>query len=61
MTELLYTLFVGIPLCVIAVTFGLFACLTIVGLPFGLVLIALGFKSLTLQPRPRVQIYVVRR
>jgi uncharacterized membrane protein YccF (DUF307 family) len=49
-TGLLYTLVVGIPLCLVAVTFGMFLCLTIVRLPFGLTLIALGFKSLAPLP-----------
>ena len=35
--------------------------MTIIGLPFGLTLIALGFKSLTLLPRPRVQVVRISR
>jgi uncharacterized membrane protein YccF (DUF307 family) len=58
---ILSMLFFRIPLCLIAVTFGLFACMTIIGLPFGLTLIALGFKSLTLQPQPRVQVVRIYR
>jgi hypothetical protein len=30
-------------------------------LPFGLTLIAFGFESLTLQPRPRVQVVRIYR
>jgi uncharacterized membrane protein YccF (DUF307 family) len=44
--ELLYHLFVGIPLCLGLVTLGLLLCLTILGLPVGLTLIAAGFKAL---------------
>ena len=43
---ILYHLFVGIPLCLMLVTFGLLFCLTILGLPLGLTLIAAGFKAL---------------
>ena len=39
-------IFVGVPLCLALVTFGLFFCLTILGLPVGLTLIAAGFKVL---------------
>ncbi len=42
---ILYTLFVGIPYCVLMVTFGLLACATIIGVPVGLTMIALGFKG----------------
>lgn len=43
---LLYHLFVGIPLCLVLVTAGLLFCLTILGLPVGLTLIAAGVKAL---------------
>ena len=44
--RLFYHLFVGIPLCMALVTVGLLFCLTILGLPVGLTLIAAGFKAL---------------
>ena len=44
--RLFYHLFVGIPLCMALVTVGLFFCLTILGLPVGLTLMAAGFKAL---------------
>jgi uncharacterized membrane protein YccF (DUF307 family) len=49
---LIYTFVVGIPLCVAFVAVGLFLCVTVIGLPVGLTLIALGFKYLAL-PRRR--------
>ena len=48
---LLYTLAIGLPMCVMLVALGLMACLTIIGLPLGLSLIALGFRYLTLPRR----------
>ena len=47
MAAVLYTLFVGMPLCLVAVAFGLLACMTIVGLPIGITLIAMGIKALS--------------
>ena len=44
--ELLYHLFVGLPFCLVLVTVGLLFCMTILGLPIGLTLIAAGFKAL---------------
>ena len=44
--EFLYHVFVGIPLCFALVTFGVLFCLTILGLPVGLTLIAAGVKAL---------------
>ena len=44
--RLFYHLIVGIPLCMALVTVGLLFCLTILGLPVGLTLIAAGFKAL---------------
>ena len=44
--RLLYTLFVGMPVCLALVSSGLLFCLTIVGLPVGLTLMAAGFKAL---------------
>ena len=61
MLGLFYTLTIGIWVCTFLVGIGLMICCTIIGIPFGLALIALGFKSLTLQPRPRVVYYVERR
>jgi uncharacterized membrane protein YccF (DUF307 family) len=49
---LLYTLVIGIPLCVTLVAFGLLLCVTLIGVPIGVTLIALGFKYVTL-PRRR--------
>jgi uncharacterized membrane protein YccF (DUF307 family) len=49
---LLYTLVVGIPLCVALFAVALLACVTVVGIPLGVTLIALGFKYLT-QPQRR--------
>lgn len=46
MLELGYHVFIGVPLCLLFVTFGLLFCLTILGLPIGLTLIAAGFKAL---------------
>ena len=44
--RLLYHLVVGVPACLVLVTVGLFFCLTVIGLPVGLTLIAAGFKTL---------------
>jgi len=44
--ELAYHVFVGVPLCLAFVTMGLLFCLTILGLPLGLTLIAAGVKAL---------------
>lgn len=44
--RLFYHLFVGIPLCLGFVTVGLLFCLTILGLPVGMTLMAAGFKAL---------------
>jgi uncharacterized membrane protein YccF (DUF307 family) len=43
---LLYHVFVGFPLCVAFMTVGLLLCVTIIGLPVGLALIAAGVKAL---------------
>lgn len=45
-----YTIFVGIPYCLVMVTLGLLLCVTIIGIPAGLTCIALGFKGLTIGP-----------
>ncbi len=44
--RILYHLFVGVPACLVLVTAGLLFCLTVLGLPIGLTLIAAGFKAL---------------
>jgi len=44
--RLLYHLLVGAPVCLVLVTAGLLFCVTILGLPIGLTLIAAGFKAL---------------
>lgn len=54
MRNLFYVPFVGIWVCMALLTVGLILCATIIGIPPGLALIALGFKSLTLKPRPKV-------
>jgi uncharacterized membrane protein YccF (DUF307 family) len=51
---LVYTLFIGIPLCVMLVAVGLILCVTIIGIPLGLTLIAVGFKYVSLPTRPFV-------
>ena len=48
---MVYTLFVGLPLCFVCMTFGLVLCLTLFGIPAGLTIMALGFKYLTLPHR----------
>jgi hypothetical protein len=48
---LIYTLVIRIPVCAALVTAGLLLCVTVIGLPIGLTLIALGFKYLTLPQR----------
>jgi uncharacterized membrane protein YccF (DUF307 family) len=59
---ILYTLFVGLPLSVMLFAFGLMLCLTVIGLPFGLALMALAAKVIALSPRPvTTAYYVVRR
>jgi hypothetical protein len=35
------------PLCILCVSVGLFLCLTIIGIPVGLTIMAIGFKYLT--------------
>jgi uncharacterized membrane protein YccF (DUF307 family) len=50
----LYTLFIGFPLCVLLMAVGLFLTLTIIGAPIGFACFALAFKVLTLPPRRRV-------
>jgi uncharacterized membrane protein YccF (DUF307 family) len=51
---IIYTLCVGIPVCLVLCSVGAFLCLTIIGIGPGLTCVALGFKMLTLNPRPRV-------
>jgi hypothetical protein len=47
--NLLYTPMIGFPACTALIGLGLLLCLTVVGIPPGLALIALGFKVLTLR------------
>lgn len=54
MRNLLYVPLVGVWVCMALVAFGLLLCVTIILIPAGLTMIALGFKMLTLKPRPRV-------
>jgi hypothetical protein len=49
-------LFVGLPLRLVAVTFGLLACLAIVGIPLGIDLIAMGVKGLSYPAPTRYEI-----
>ena len=58
---ILYTLLIGLPLSVMLFAFGLLLCLTIIGLPFGLALMALATKVITLSPRPTTTTYYVDR
>ena len=46
--RILYVPFVGIPLCLMLMTFGLFLCLTVIGIPAGLVCFALGVRLVVL-------------
>jgi uncharacterized membrane protein YccF (DUF307 family) len=48
---LLYTLFVGFPLCLMCMMIGLMLCLTVIGAPAGLAVMALGVKYVTLPNR----------
>jgi uncharacterized membrane protein YccF (DUF307 family) len=48
---LMFTLFIGIRLCIMLVAAGLLLCLTIIGIPPGVTLMALGFKYLALPQR----------
>ena len=48
--NLVYTLFVGIPACVMLMAVGTILCLTVIGIPLGLTCFALGFKVVTLPP-----------
>ena len=43
---ILYHLFIGVPTCLLFVTVGLLLCVTIIGLPLGVTLIAAGIKAL---------------
>ena len=42
----MYTLFIGLPLCLFCMVVGFCLCLTIVGIPAGLAMFALGNKLL---------------
>jgi uncharacterized membrane protein YccF (DUF307 family) len=48
---LIYTLLIGIPLCIVLITVGVILCATVIGIPVGVTLIAVGFKYLTLPQR----------
>ena len=48
---LLYTLFIGFPICVMCMVLGLLLCATIIGIPVGLSVLALGAKYVTLPKR----------
>ncbi len=46
--NVLCTPLIGLPLCLLCMTIGVFLCLTLVGIPAGLTFFALGNKVLTL-------------
>jgi uncharacterized membrane protein YccF (DUF307 family) len=46
---MIYTLFIGIPLCVLFNIMGVMLCLTIIGFPFGISCFQMANKVLTLQ------------
>jgi uncharacterized membrane protein YccF (DUF307 family) len=48
---LLYTLFVGLPICFLFMVMGLMLCLTVIGAPLGFTVMALGAKYVTLPNR----------
>lgn len=54
MREVLYTAFVGFPLCVMLCTLGLVLICTVLLAPVGIACLGLGMKVLTLTPRPKV-------
>jgi len=58
--RLFYTLLVGIPASLFLMTIGCLLCLTVIGLPAGLVCFGLGVRVLTIDP-PRRTVVVVRR
>ncbi len=51
---------VGLPLCLMLMTIGCLLCMTVVGLPAGLVCLAAGFKVLTISSPRRTVVYVRR-
>jgi uncharacterized membrane protein YccF (DUF307 family) len=51
MINLVYVPLVGIPLSLMLMTAGCLLCLTIIGIPAGLVCFAAGFKVLTVRTR----------
>jgi uncharacterized membrane protein YccF (DUF307 family) len=51
MINLLYVPFVGIPASLFLMTVGCLLCLTIIGIPAGLVCFAAGSKVLTIRTR----------
>lgn len=61
MRNLFYVPFVGIWICMACMMVGLILCATIIGIPAGLTLMALGFKMLTLKPRPKTIVYAETR
>lgn len=56
MLDVLYTLFVGIPLAVMLWALALLCALTIIGIPVAGVLATFAVKALTLKRRPVVVI-----
>jgi uncharacterized membrane protein YccF (DUF307 family) len=60
MINLVYVPLVGIPLSLMLMTAGCLLCLTIIGIPAGLVCFAAGAKVLTIHPRPQT-IVIARR
>jgi uncharacterized membrane protein YccF (DUF307 family) len=49
MFHLLYTVCIGIPLCLMLMTAGVVMCMTILGIPIGLTFFALGHQVLKLR------------
>ncbi len=58
--RLAYTLLAGIPLSLMCMTIGCLLCLTVIGLPPGLVCFGLGFRVLTIASPRRTVVYVRR-
>ena len=60
MIRIAYTLLVGIPTSLFLMTIGCLLCLTVIGIPAGLVCFAGGFKVLTIDRPNRTVVYVRR-
>jgi hypothetical protein len=60
-SRLLYMLLWGLPVGLLSITFGIFLCCTIIFLPFGLAMIAAGFRILSYPEPTRYEIRVYTR